>query len=494
MSKSVLFNIVLFFFTTYTVGATVRPQNYGLLKAKSGEERYWALYKAHNEANRLGTTVDYSGIGSLSIEIPQNAKPIIIDESQDFKGLKLTVKNNWKNHYLFVCSRTAKNIEVPQSIIDRGDFRSVPELKYGVKLLLIKDAKPWVEHRKGHNYGAIRRDVLLLINGIAQNKTITPYGNQGVSLPECRYVEADLKPKKIGNLTFIRSDGSKYMTFLISVANINNIELYDIQCYTPEDDSKYGDNIIVVDCSANVTYRNITIEGMYTQDDKYGYGISMNNVWNVKLYNVSGNVKQGIICNSNINKSFLKNCKINRYDIHCYGRDAEMEDCTFKGMYFPVASFYGKIVFRRCSFVNSQPVWIRADYNAYVPFDIEIYDCFWYPVKGRDALCYAGELDNEVNGRLELCKKYWPSIKVRGLNVYPSDKLNAIYVFRVGGDVDSEQTVGYLPFVDIEGLNVHGMGMDLSVCNKKIKTSQKPRIRIKQKRGSRAKVQTKSFS
>jgi len=336
---------------TYSFSSAVRPQNYGLLTASNGIERYMALYNAHEEANRLGTVVDYSGIDSISIEIPKKAKSILINGSQNFRGLKLIVKNNnVKDFTLFVCKKIAKSIELPQSIIDGSDFRLIPELNSGIVILLIKDTNPWVDNREGHNYGAERRDVLLLKNGIAQNRTIMPYGNEGISVPECSYVEADSKKKKIRNLTFIRTTDSQYKTFLFSIENINNVELSNIQCFTPKDESKYADGIISVKGSTNVTFRNINIEGTYTQPDKYGYGISMNNVWNVKLYNVRGNASQGLICNSNINQSYLKNCDINRYDIHCYGRDAVMEDCTFRGMYFPVSSFYGRIVFKRCSF------------------------------------------------------------------------------------------------------------------------------------------------
>lgn len=489
------FIFLLLFIITSSVNASVKPQDYGLLTAQNGIERYMALYNAHEEANRVGTEVDYSGIDSISIEIPKKAKSILINGSQNFKGLILTVKNsNVKDLTLFVYKRIAKSIDLPQSIIDGNDFRIIPELNKGVIILLIKDANPWVDNREGHNYGAERRDVLFLKNGLAQNSTIMPYGNEGVSVPECSYVNADPQKKKIRNLTFIRTADSQYKTLLISIENINNIELSNIQCITPEDDTKYGDGIISVRGSTNVTFRNINIEGTYTRSDKYGYGISMNNVWNAKLYNIRGNVSTGLICNSNINQSYLKNCDINRYDIHCYGRDAVMENCTFRGLNFPVSSFYGRIVFKRCSFVKAQPVWIRADYNAYTPFDIELYDCSWYPVKGRDAICYTGKLNKLVSRREELREKCWPSIKIRGLDVYPSGDLAAIYIFRVGGGDDLNQPIGYMPYVDVKGINVHSPGIKLDICNKTINPLNETVVKIRQTRSSRAIVRTESIS
>ena len=488
------FSIILSIFFITNVDAAVRPQDYGLLTAKNGEERYWAIYRAHEEAYRIGTSVDYREIDSLSLEIPNNFSPIIINGSQDFRGLKLTVRNNKKDLFLFVFKKESKNIDIPQSIIDGGNFRSIPELRDGVRLLLIKDGSPWVENRSVHDYGAERRDVLLVINGIAQNKTIMPYGNRGVSVPICSYVEVDEKKKKICNLSFIRTIDSKFKTRLISVENVNNVEFSGIQSFTPAEHDQYADGIFAVGGCTNVTFRNIHIEGTYSQPDKHGYGISMNNVWNVKLYNVSGNAQQGLICNSNVSQSYLKKCDINRYDTHCYGRDAVMEDCTFTGMYFPVSSFYGKIVFKRCTFQNSQPVWIRADYNAYVPFDIEIYDCIWYPVKGRDAICYTGKLDKVVNSRKELREKCWPSIKIKGLDVYPSNDLEAIYIFRVGGGDDLNQCVGYMPFIDVKRLNVHDSEIRLDMCNKRVYPLEAPRVKIKQARRSRAKILTESIN
>ena len=494
MRTKLLFVFLLSFILINSVDATVNPKFFGLSTAKNGEERYWAIYRAHEEAYRLGTTVDYREIDNLSIEIPKGASPIIIGGSQDFKGLKISVSNKRKDQYLFVFKKESKGIDIPQSIIDGNDFRSVPELRSGVKLLLIKDGNPWVENRSGHNYGAERRDVLLIINGITQNKAIMPYGNKGVSAPICSYASGDTRKKRISNLTFIRTADSKCKTCLISIENINNVELSNIRCITPEDHDIYADGIISVVGCTNVTYRNIHIEGTYSQPNKHGYGISMNNVWNVKLYNVSGNVQQGLICNNNVNQSYLKKCNINRYDIHCYGRDVVMEDCTFEGMYFPISSFYGKIVFKRCTFKNSQPVWLRADYNAYVPFDIELYDCTWYPVKSRDSICYTGKLDKAVNSRSELRKKSWPSVKIRGLDVYPSEDLKAIYIFRVGGGDDLNQTIGYMPFVDIKRLNVHGSRIGLDICNKRINPSGDTRVKIKQARSSRATVNTSSIN
>ena len=51
----------------------VSPFEFGLAKAKTGEEQYDVLLKTHKAAVSKGVNVDYTGIDTIRIEIP--AKP-----------------------------------------------------------------------------------------------------------------------------------------------------------------------------------------------------------------------------------------------------------------------------------------------------------------------------------------------------------------------------------------------------------------------------------
>ena len=72
------------------------PINFGLQEAKTGVERYKVLLKTHQAALAAGKDVDYTGIKSIDIEIPDNFKTIPLTNNNDFKGCIFNVKNTSK--------------------------------------------------------------------------------------------------------------------------------------------------------------------------------------------------------------------------------------------------------------------------------------------------------------------------------------------------------------------------------------------------------------
>ena len=79
----------------------VSPFDFGLVKAKTGAERYKVLLKTHKAALVNGVNVDYSGIDTLRIEIPATSSYIPLTLYNDFKGCVIIVKNTSKNCWLF---------------------------------------------------------------------------------------------------------------------------------------------------------------------------------------------------------------------------------------------------------------------------------------------------------------------------------------------------------------------------------------------------------
>ena len=164
----------------------ISPLSYGLSQAKNGEERFGVLYNTHRAAVAAGVNVDYSEIKRIDLEIPQDAKSIPLTSVNDFAGVEFNVKNTQKDFYLFSYVDKAIPVMVSKQDIDRGNFKRYPQLKKGRRLLVISDDNPWVLNREGYKYGHIRKDILLLNNGKAQNKTVMPYNNAGSS-PTCTF-------------------------------------------------------------------------------------------------------------------------------------------------------------------------------------------------------------------------------------------------------------------------------------------------------------------
>ena len=411
----------------------ILPAQFGLESAKNNVERYWSIYNAHRKALELGTTVSYRGIDSLEIEIPKDAKSIPIANEQDFSGLKLIVTNHSKDIYLFELKQKSIPINVFAANVDNGDFSSDSILKRGNYILILQDDNPWVENRKGHNYGHIRKDILFLNDGKSVNLPIAPYNNFA-SKVSAKYCKVSRNRKLFANLVFHRKYGNSKIVNLLSVNTQNNFELRNVICYTPES-SLVEDHIISIYNCTNIFFKDVKIYGTYSSKDHSGYGIELNNVWNCSFLRLYGTGNWGIFGTSNVSLATFENCDINRFDIHCYGKNAHFIKCTFRDLYNQFASMYGKVVFNNCKFIDFIPIGFGKSYNAYTSFDIVIRNCSFYsPTRN---LCFliktTGIFDKEINKRPELIKKGWPNIYIDGLKIYSKgDVFGYFYLFNFG--------------------------------------------------------------
>lgn len=410
--------------------SSVSPTDYGLKTAKTGVERYWALYNAHIEALKRDTEVDYTGISAIEIEIPNDAKSIPLGKATDFKGITIKAKNKAKEFYLFSLVNESKEITLNGDKIDRETFGDVGALKRGWRLFVVEDQTPWVGQRKGYGHAVYRKDALLIYKGVAQNKTVMPYGSSTVSKPKCRYAVVDNDVKSFADLTFRRTEDCTQKTYLIKVDYENQVLLKNLRIYTPANNTLYADKAIHVTNSTNIVFENIYIEGFYVIDGKWGYGVGMNNVWNFKCYRLSGS--GSMFGNNNMSKSYLKGCDIDRYDIHCYGEDVTMEDCTFWGSGFSISSIYGDIVYKNCTFKESFPVGTRSEYSCNAPYNLRMTNCTYYMSQKINYVIYTGKTNYTDARRPELSKKCFPNVDINGLKIIPGKGVKKAYLFFVG--------------------------------------------------------------
>ena len=472
---------VLFLFYPIELHA-INPIEYGLKGAKNGEERFWALYNAHVSANQTKESVSYASVGDLDIEIPVNAKSIPITWDTDFCGITITVKNTVKDFTLFSYTGQKKAIVIAKRDVDGKSFTKYEELREGVKVLITKDESPWIENRKGFTYGATRSDIRLLVDGNAQNDVIMPYNNTQ-SKPSCSFFISEKRRKTIGNLKFVRSHDCKYITRLFDIDACNNILIHDVAVFTPSNNNLMGDAVISVSNSTNVTFKDINIKGTYSHIEQYGYGISLGNVWNVKCYNIDAEAEWGVFCCNNVNHSFLKQCVLNRYDCHCYGRDIIAEDCVFHDLSNQVSSVYGRISFKNCVFQNFIPIYLRDDYNSYVPFDVKFYKCKFYVTNKAHSLIYMGGLYSETSNRPELARICWPNIEIRNIEIVSEEGIDEVSLFDVNKSIPQNYTVDYISRIDARKVKIYGDILAFDISRHTIKTKNKVFYSFKQ-RGS----------
>ena len=432
----------------------ISPFDFGLAEAETDSARYEVLYATHTKAVETGAEVSYQGIGTLVIEVTETSRPIPLTRNNDFAGLHLIVKNKFKAGYLFTMTDTLwQSVEISPSAVDSGNFETNPLLSEGTWMLLLEDEHPWVGNREGYKYGAIRKDLLLIHNGHVQNRPVAPYSTDSTRM-NARVHPADDGLKTITDLTITRDTTSTAKTYCLNIIGINNLKISKLSINTPDPKDFYADAAINIENCANITMEDVSIDGTYSRTNKYGYGILMNNVWNSKFTRLNANANWGIFGTNNLSHTTLRDCNINRFDIHCYGRDIFIYNCKFSKLYNQLSSVFGTVRFEGCRFTDFVPVLFEPSYNAYTPFNLIFKDCILDASPSRNYLISAGQLDNITNSRPELAQKCWPNIDIQNLIVNISGNVSKIILFNVKKAMPGIM-VHHIANIKIDGLHFH---------------------------------------
>lgn len=460
MKHSLLVFSILYFVACTSCSTTffsrskldLSPLNFGLAKARNGLERYNVLYETHKAAVAAGVNVDYSGIKTVSIEIPEKAKRIPLTRYNDFKGCVFVVKNTTNKVWLFDYEEKGIPIELSGKSIDAGDFRRVSPLNSGRYLLVIEDKKPWVNNRKGYKYGHQRKDILLIENGKAVNTVVKPHGNMESS-PKCTYIKQEREAFAFKNVTIRRDGASTFVTNIASITGVDDVRLTNVNIYTPQS-SLTDDRALTINNCTNVSLDNVHIDGTYSQTDHSGYGVFMNNIWNFKATRMYGKGNWGVFGNNNINTALIEDSKINRFDIHCYGRDIAFKKVEFFDLYNQYSSVFGTISYDHCTFTNFVPVLNGGSYNSFVGHDIVFSDCMFNATEKKNYLIKLSKLETDTNTRKELASKALPNVRIKNLTVNMTEGADYLYLFYTNSSAKKVEGLDYLSNISIDGLTV----------------------------------------
>ena len=455
-------------FVTVSAYETINPSSYGVLSAKSGIERYNCLLACHRDAVKKNFAISYAGINKLDIEIPANAESIPLPNEVDFAGVNLNVLNTQKNTFLFVSNESTSNVQVSAKEIDTGLLANNPMLQSGTYLLILNDEKPWVENRKGYNFGATRRDILHVVNGVAQNSVTYPYGNEN-TIPKAVYAKIVAR-KSYKNLLINRDARSTKITYMISVRNSYDVSLSGITLNTPQDNSLYGDAAIQFINSANVKISDITINGTYSQTGQYGYGINLENVAMFTGERIYARARWGVFGTNNVNGATLKDCDINRFDIHCYGRDIRCYNCKFSDLYNQFSSVFGDVYFEKCTLSNFTPALIESSYNAYTPFDLTFKNCTFNLNARNNRILTLMSLAEELNSRPELSRKAIPNITIKNCIINLADDVKEWYIVNTGR-VTYKEPLDYISKIEVNRLK-NNSNVDYKLFSTDLRTTK----------------------
>jgi len=433
--------------------AQISPFDLGLREAEDPVERYRVLYNAHVKALFLGVEVDYTGIDTLEIELPPDYQSIPIGPRTDFGGLTLYVTNNARHGALFAMHNPLRPVTLDKALVDGGDFRSVPELADGDKLLVLTDRHTWTE-RIGYGYTIHRQDILELHNGIAANTPIASWSTDSTDL-SADFTDIDHSQKVFRGLNLFRTEVSEYKTYCLSASGQCNLLIEDVHVTTPKS-RMIADAVFGISNSVRVTFRDVTVDGTYSgygSSRDYGYAFSLNNLWNTLFERVNADGNWGVFGTNHLSNTTLKDCDLNRFDIHCYGRDALLQRCTLRQRQTQFSSMYGTVTFDSCHFIDCIPVRIRSSYNAYTPFDIVMRDCV-FEVTGRyHSLVNVMLLDTAANSRPELSVKCWPNLKVENMTVVAPALVGTLNLYHPTGTLSElKKPVDHINNVTVNGL------------------------------------------
>lgn len=421
-----IFICVLLFPTIIQAKSNViTPLQFGLREAVTDVDRFKVLYKTHVEAIKKGFNIKYEGIDTIRIEIPKDAKTIPLPKETDFGNVVIVVRNNSMNTTLFSMINPIEKytigiemLEGKTEIADKGNF-----------IISIEDSVPWVKNRVGYGYGFNRKDILYVNNGVIEGSILSSYQTEE-SKPIISRSYVELTPKIIKNLSVIRDSRSTYKTFVIKIENQYNVIISNLSIKTPPN-KWFGDTAIRLDNCYKVIIHQTTIDGTYSQRDKYGYGITMINVSDVEINDLYAHANWGVFGNNNVSNIRLKKCDINRFDVHCYGKDVYFNRCVFRNLYNQFSSMYGTVSFQNCVFINFVPVLIEPSYNAYTKFDLRFKNCTIYANKERRYLISGGNFNNRnMESRKELQKQEFPNLYIDGLKIKMQERLDHYYIYK----------------------------------------------------------------
>ena len=440
------------------------------IQAQNDEERYYSLYNVYLTAIEKGVNIDYSGIKDIYLSIPPNATPIPLTSFNDFRGVVFHVYNNSIDNFpLFIKQNPVKI----KDNISGGRFHEVlKDIQSDKNLVIVSDKTPWIYNRRGFNYSEIRKDIFL-----SNNKRI-----RGAPIATYDFSNAELCLSKIDNGTtvknirFERDSLSTQKTLLMHIENIYNLRVENIEVVTPDNEKLYEDAIITIRNGVKVLLNNINVRGTYSFVEKYGYAFSLNNIRDLIVNRVNASGRWGVFCCYNINGAVVKNSVINRFDLHCYGRDFKFVNCTFTKTGLPLSSMYGFVEFKKCTFQEAISIIYRADYNAYTPFDLKYVRCEFILSPHRNYMIDLVSIPVQENDRKELRERNLPNIVVKKCSYHFASPISNFYIIK--GDVGHNCVFGNIKNISLDNLVFDNLGdLNLYLSENKLKTQYRIKVR-----------------
>jgi len=174
----------------------------------------------------------------------------------------------------------------------------------------------------------------------------------------------------------------------------------------------------------------------------------------------------------------LKNCDINRFDIHCYGKDVRFENCNFVDQYNQFSSVYGELYFKNCTFTNFSPILMEYTYNAYTGFDVVFESCTFNLDKNHNCIVCLPNFSKMENSRPELSKKCLPNVTMQDCQVNATNGLKKWCVYSIRNADGYEGGFYHISKVILKRLSTNVEPTGMTVFNKNVNAINEVRVII----------------
>lgn len=429
---------------------SVSPFDYGLREAATGQARFEALRRTHVAALNLGVSVDYTGVGTVELVIPSGAKPIPLTRETDFKGTVFRVHNDVGKFFLFSLENVFSKVSVSGSQIDEADYSAVPALASGLHILKVADDNHWVDDREGFDHPHDRADAFLVRDGVGSCGPVASYSTAATKI-NAEWCTADDSRKSLSNVTLERFAESTQNVCLASFRGQNNLYISNVTIRTPQGTGICGDTALDIRYCTNVLCEDMLFDGLYCEEHGSGYGLSINTTWNTTFRRITSHCLWAAFGCNNMQDSYLYDSDVERFDIHCYGKNITIRNSTLTGKGLPCSSLFGTVRCEDVKFVSCFLFAYRDDYNSYTPFDIVIRNCEMW-VNGQNGLISMGQLDKGLNARPELSKKSWPNLDIDGLTVHLPAGMPSFSFYYINDMQRYPDPVGYISSVKVKNM------------------------------------------
>ena len=445
-----------------SISSELSPYMFGFRPNQA--DSYSEIYLTHLAAKELGTSISYNGIKEVNIRVSAGFESIPLTGQDDFCGAVFHITNTQSTGSYILFTLTGEDDIVPNSItldnVRNGNYSLDNNKQY---TLFVKDTKLWTARRGATSAeDRYREDVICIRNNKAINYPCTTYDTD-VSI-ECTLMEDKPYQRYLRNLTAIREDGIGMIKF-ISIEYCSNMEISNVTLNTFKGNNtpKNGDNAFIMKHCALFNITNMNINNVYSVSGS-GHGYELDTVYHIVYDNITGyDNNWGIFGANNVNDVAIYNSNINRFDVHCYGRDIKFYNCTFTGnKYNQFSGMYGIISFEDCIF-GSQflPYLQEGTYNAYTFHELIFKNCQFYANRGL----YLFGFEKATNPRSELADKYLPSIRMENITYYSSNTFNLILVDSPLTPDGNFQGMMGLYDVTVDGLRIASTRQNFNIAN-----------------------------